>query len=1055
MALMMSALFLSSAVAEESPDWENPQVIGKNKERPHATLMPYDCRACALKGDRTTSPFYKTLSGQWRFHWAPNPSERPEEFYRDEFDVNRWDFIKVPANWQLEGFGIPIYINHGFPFETNPPYVDHSLNEVGSYVKTFEVPDNWHGREIFLHFEGVNGAFYLWVNGEKVGYSQGSKTPAEFNVTNYLRAGQNRVALEVYRWSDASYLEDQDRWRWSGIYRDVFLFAVPSVHMRDFWARAELDEQYRDGRLLVDIELTNYKTTDAENYTVAVELVDAAGQTVAVKPALIQKVDRISSNTQHTLTLEAVVRDPKKWTAETPNLYTLLLTLKDAGDEVVERLSHRFGFRQIEIRNNQFLVNGRPIYLKGVNRHEHDPVDGRAVSLETMIKDIKLMKQHNINAVRTAHYPNDPRWYELTDKYGLYVVNEANIESHEAWYRVSPDLADRPKWRDAHMDRWESVFHRDKNHPSVIIWSLGNEAGYGKLLEEGADWFRSVDPTRPVQYLWDWAMDSWTVDATDLAVPMYARIDQLKEYAESDPDRPLVLCEYAHAMGNSVGNLKDYWDTIKAYDVLQGGFIWDWVDQGLLKTSDDGVAYFAYGGDFGEEKHDSNFCINGIIMPDREPSPAMPEVKKVYQHIEVLPMDLTRPSVAVKNDYFFKNLDFVQCHWQVTENGRTIRQGRLVLPDIQPQSQAEIAVPVGAIVPRAGAEYILTLAFKLADSHLWAPQGHVVAWEQFELPIGAEAKYVDSQTLRPVELVEDEQRFVVKGDGFSVAVDKSTAALASYRIGNTELINDPLKPNFWRAPTDNDDARGHGLAHLLKDWQHAARQRTVERVTARQQSPSVVRIQAESTLPVGEATYRNTYTIYGNGDVMITTTITPDPEKEPMMRLGMQMAIPDEFGHVQWYGRGPHETYWDRKTGAPVGLHAMKTEQLAFPYIRPQENANRTDVRWVGFSNDQGVGFVAVGEPMMNFSAWPYTQQQLTDATHTYQLPTSPGFFTVNLDYKQMGVGGDTSWMWTARPHEQYRLQAKPYTYSICLRPVTPERGSAMDIAEQPLPQTQ
>jgi len=1053
--LFMTSLFIGCAIAEQIPDWENPQMIGRNKERPHATLMPFDCRECAVRGDRTKSPFYKTLSGQWKFNWSQNPSERPENFYRDDFDAGGWGHIGVPSNWQLEGFGQAIYINHGFPFPTNPPYVDHDINEVGSYVKTFEIPENWKGKEIFLHFEGVGGVFYLWINGQKVGYSQGSMTPAEFNITDFVREGENRAAVEVYRWSDASYLEDQDQWRLSGIYRDVFLWAAPKVHIRDFFAVSELDDEYRDAELKVNADIINYGNEAAAPHSIKVELIDADGAVVNTEPSMSGNIGQIPSGDEKTAQFSATVSDPAKWTAETPNLYTLLLTLKDEQGQAVEILSHRFGFREIVIRDNQLLVNGQPVLLKGANRHEHDPDYGKAVPLERTIQDIKLMKQNNLNAVRTSHYPHDPRFYELTDKYGLYVVNEANLESHDSWYEVDPDLADRPHWRDAHMDRWKSVFHRDKNHASVIIWSLGNEAGYGKLLEEGADWFRQTDPTRPVQYLHGWPMHTWTTDATDIAVPMYATIHQLREYVESEPDRPLILCEYSHAMGNSVGNLQDYWDTIKEYDILQGGFIWDYVDQGLRKTTEDGVDYWAYGGDFGEEVHDGNFCINGIVQPDRKPNPSMHEVRKVYQHITVSPTNMRNGTVTVNNEYFFKDLSFVNCFWKITENGHVIRQGDIELPNIAAQSRQRISLPVNEIEPKPGAEYLLTVEFRLAHDELWAHQDYLVAWEQFELPISTEAEYADTDLMPSLELIEEAGCFVVSGADFSVAVSKETAALESYRINDKELIKSPLEPNFWRAPTDNDDARGNGLAHLLSDWRNAAQRRTVQNVTATRLSRSAIRIDAESTIPVGNTEYHNTYTVYGNGDVVVTTTIEPDPDRQPMMRLGMQMQIPDEFTNVKWYGRGPHETYWDRKTGANIAIHSMKTEELAFPYIRPQENANRTDVRWVAFTNNQGLGFMAIGEPMMNFSAWPYTQRQLTEATHTYQLPSDTGFFTVNLDYKQMGVGGDTSWMNTARPHPQYRLEARPYTYSICIRPVTPEKGYITQIADQPMATTE
>lgn len=1044
-----------TCLGDERPDWENPEMIGVNKERAHATLMPYANRALALRGQRQDSSFYQSLSGAWKFNWVRKPADRPTTFFDPGFDDSGWGLITVPGHIELQGHDMPIYINmfvnsFNFPFPIRPPYVNHDYNPVGSYRRTFEIPAHWDGREVFLHFEGVISAFYVWVNGQPVGYSQGSMTPAEFNVTPYLKSGENVIAAQVYRWSDASYIEDQDMWRLSGIYRDVFLYATPKVHIRDFFARAELDDAYRDALLEVSVEVINYSDKAAGVHTVAVELLDRAGKSVAVEPALEGRVAPLGATGEVTLDVKGTVSNPMKWTAETPNLYTLLLTLRDEKGKTIEMLSHNFGFRKIEIKNKQLLVNGQPVLLKGVNRHEHDPYLGKTQTVSRMIQDVELMKQNNVNAVRTSHYPHDPEFYALCDLYGLYVVDEANIESHGVGFELRNSLANKPEWRKAHLDRVESVVHRDKNHPSVIIWSLGNEAGFGRNLIEAADWVRATDTTRPVQYLWDWPMERWTHEATDIATPMYSTIRQLVQYAESDPDRPLILCEYSHAMGNSLGNFKDYWDTIRKYDVLQGGFIWDWVDQGLVKTTEDGRRYWAYGGDFGEPKHHGAFCLNGVVMPDRATTPKLPEMKKVYQDISVTPVDLNAGKVKVTNEYFFKDLSFVECVWQLLENGVLVKSQTVGLPTIRPQSSAEVTIPLGVAVPKAGAEYLLTVQFRLAEGTLWAPKGYVVAWDQFELPIRKPAEKVKVDTMEPVKLNEEAGRFVVTGRDFSAVVDKKTGALSSLEFKGTSIIKSPLMPNFWRAITDNDISEGNGLARLLGDWENAAENQTVKNVSARQVSGSVVEIVAESDIPVGKATYFNHYRIYGNGDVAITTDIKPDPDKQPMMRLGMQMQIPAQFENVQWYGRGSHETYWDRQSGAAVGVYAMKTRELAFDYVRPQENGNRTDVRWAAFYNDEGAGFAAIGDPLMNFSAWPYTQAQLTAATHTVKLPTETDFFTVNLDYKQMGVGGDTTWMTTARPHEQYRLEAKPYRYTITLRPFTRAMGTITEVVERP-----
>ena len=1041
---------LVSVAHAERPDWENPEVFAINKERPHATLMPYSNRTLALRGQRQDSEFYQTLNGKWRFNWAARPADRPETFYRSDFDDSQWDPITVPGNWELQGYDFPAYLNrflYDWPFPVNPPYVNHDDNPVGSYRRTFTIPPTWTDREVFVTFDGVSSAFYLWINGQQVGFSQGSMTPAEFNITRFLQAGENTIAAEVYRWSDASYIEDQDMWRLSGLFRDVFLSAMPKVHIRDFFAQAELDSEYRHARLQVRMDIINYGRHTARPHTANVELVDAQGRTVAVRPALKATLDALDGAAEQTVYVQGHVDNPKKWTAETPNLYTLLLTLVDEQGEVVEKISHNFGFRAIEIKNKQLLVNGKPIYIKGVNLHAHDPYLGKTVPLSRMIQDIEVMKQHNVNAVRTAHYPQAPAFYALCDEYGLYVVNEANVESHGVGFNPQRTLADKPQWKGAHVDRIMSMVHRDKNHPSVIIWSLGNEAGIGQNFVAAADSVRQLDPTRPLHYLPGYAR--WLHPVTDIAAPMYQTVTRLAEYAEGDPDRPLILCEYSHAMGNSVGNFKDYWETIKKYDVLQGGFIWDWVDQGLVKTTDDGREYWAYGGDFGEPAHDGNFCINGIVLPDRTPSPAMPEVMKGYQEIAVTAVDLESGRVRIANEYFFKDLSFITCVWQLLENGVVIKEETLSLPAIAPQTAAEVTVPFGTIDPKPGAEYILTVQFRLAEGTRWAPKGHVVAWEQFELPYGKAAAPPAVARMDALRLDKQENQISVIGKEFSVTVDGNSGELSGLRYKGTEFIQRPLAPNFWRAMTDNDDSRGNGLGHWLSDWEHAAAKRTVKSVTAQHRGESVVQIDVDAALPVGRAAYTTRYTVYGNGDVVITNEIHPDPDQPPMMRLGMQMQMPKAFSNVQWYGRGPHETYEDRKSGAAVGVYTMKTGDLPFDYIRPQENGNRTDVRWVAFTNDEGVGLMAMGDPLMNFSAWPYTQQQLEDATHTVDLPTETDFYTVNLDYKQMGVGGDDSWSRRSRPHEQYRLRAEPYQYTIRLRPFVSKQEPLHEIVER------
>ena len=1040
-------------LSAERPDWENPEVFRINKERPHATTVPYGTRTLALRGETRESEYYKSLNGMWRFHWSSKPAERPAGFYRVDFDTTGWDRIKVPGNWELQGYDFPAYINnlkdrphqyreYDWPFPVNPPYVNHEDNPVGSYLRHFELSDNWDGREVFVGFDGVSSAFYLWVNGRQVGYSQNSMNPAEFRITDYLEPGANSIAVEVYRWSDGTYLEDQDMWRLSGIFRDVILYAKPKLHIRDYYARAELDGQYRDAQLEIDIEVKNLGDVPESEHTVSVELVDPDGQRVAVDPVLKSSVGEIDRHGLTTVALRGLVENPLKWTAETPNLYKLLLTLKGPQGDVLERLSHNFGFRSIEIENEQLLVNGQPILIKGVNLHAHDPYTGKTVSVSRMIQDIELMKKNNVNAVRTAHYPQDSVFYELCDKYGLYVFNEANIESHGVGFDREVTLARRPEWKEAHVDRVAAMVHRDRNHPSVIVWSLGNEAGIGPNFVAAADYIRGVDPTRPLHYLPGY--NRWLHPVTDIAAPMYTPIPRVIEYAENDPDRPLVLCEYSHSMGNSLGNFMDYWEVFRKYDVAQGGFIWDWVDQGLAKTAEDGREYWAYGGDFGEPAHDHNFCINGIVLPDRTPSPSLPEVRKGYQNIWAFPVDLEEGRLRVENEYFFRDLSHVVASWQLLEDGKVIHEEALKLPEISPRSSAEVTIPLEEIEVNPNAEYFLEVRFRKGEGALWAPGGHLLAWNQFELPFqDAANEENDEGKGGRVELVEKEDRFVVNFGAFTADLSKKSGVLTGLRVEETELLKDPFEPNFWRAPTDNDIARGNGLAFLLEPWESAAENRSVTRVEVVRSDGQAVRIETEAEIPVGETMYRQSYTFHANGELVVGTEIEPDGEEPPMMRLGMRMRVPDRFAKVEWYGRGPHETYSDRKSGAPIGIYSMATAELASDYVRPQENGNRTDVRWVRFFDSQGVGFTASAEAgnTINFSAWHYTQEQLIEANHTTDLPAEAGFYTINLDYGQMGVGGDDSWSRRARPHEKYRLRSEPYSYSIRIAPV--DRQSA------------
>ncbi len=1035
------------------PDWENPEMIGQNKEAAHCTLMPYPDVASALVGTREASPFHKSLSsatgnGNWKFNWVKKPAERPKDFYKPDYDVNSWKEIPVPSNWELYDYGIPTYTNAAYPFapvNPNPPHIPHDDNPVGSYRTEFAIPSNWKGREVFLHFDGVRSAFYLWINGTKVGYSQGSMTPAEFNITRYLREGKNILAAEVYRYSDGSYLEDQDTWRLSGIYRDVYLFSTPKVHLRDFFVRCDLDEQYRNAVLKVTAKVRNYAEKAAKAHSIVVTLLDVGGNPIGSDPMMSMSIDGIGADVEVVMEMQGKVSNPLKWTAETPNLYIVLLALKDASGKTIEVEQCNFGFRKVELKGGQLLVNGKAVLFKGVNRHEHDPDHGRAIPLSRMLQDIKLLKQNNINAVRTSHYPDDPKWYEICDKYGLYLIDEANIESHGIGYRPDRTLGNKLEWKKAHMDRTIRMVERDKNHASVIIWSLGNEAGDGTNFKATSAWIHQRDPSRLVHY-----ERCGRRPHTDIVCPMYARIERLVKYASVERKRPLIMCEYAHAMGNSVGNLQDYWDTIEKYKHLQGGYIWDWADQALRKKTTGGVEFWAYGGDYGDIPNDDNFLCNGIVQPDRKANPSLYEVKKVYQYIKVEPVDLVNGKVRIRNKYDFLSLDFADILWELTADGELLQRGELPKMSLSPKKAQDVTVPFSKPELKAGAEYWLKIIFALAEEMLWAERGHVVAWDQFKVPFDVAAiPATDVDGMAELKLKQSGEAVTVTGDDFKITIGKKTGAIESFKFKDVELVKKPLIPNFWRVPIDND--KGNDMPNRLSVWRQAGPDRTINEVSVEQLKPEVVRIAVRASLPAGNCDYRSIYTVYGSGDVVVENSLEkPENVNLPNLpRFGMQMAMPGEFNRMVWYGRGPHETYWDRKSGAAVGVYSGQVKDLIHDYIRPQENGNRTDVRWVVLTNEEGVGLLAVGMPLLSVSAWPYTMWDLEKARHIHELPRRDSI-TVNLDYKQMGVGGDNSW--GAMTHPEYTLPAGPYSYSFRLRPYSQSMGDISTIARRALP---
>ncbi len=1028
-------------------DWENPAVIGRNREPPHATYTPYPDRESALRGVAAGSPFYRLLNGPWKFRWSAQPEARPERFYEVAFDDSGWDEIAVPGNWQRQGYGFPIYVDAGLPFrrQPGPPLVPHEENPVGSYRRRFDVPAEWAGRQIFLHFAGMSSAMYVWVNGREVGYAEGSKIPVEFDVTDVVRAGQNQLAVEVYRWSDGSYLEDVDFWRMSGIDRDVFLFSTPTVAIRDFFFEAGLDDAYTDGRLAATVTLANHGESAAGTRAVELDLLDPSGRSVFGQP-MRQTANGVEPGDLE-LRFQRIVEAPAPWTAETPNLYTAVLTLFDAQDAIAEVIATPIGFRRVEVAGGQLLVNGRPILLKGVNRHEHDPDAGHVVSEASMVADIRLMKQFNINAVRTSHYPNDPRWYALCDRYGLYVIDEAFVESHGVGFDPDVTLGNDPAWQAAHLDRTIRMVERDKNHPSVIIWSLGNESGDGVNLEATYAWVKARDRSRPVQYEM-----ADTRPHTDIFAPMYARIHTLEAWAAEPRDRPLILCEYAHAMGNSVGNLQDYWDVIYANDQLQGGFIWDWVDQGLRAVTPEGEEYWAYGGDFepAAVPNGGNFSINGLVFPDRALHPSIWEVKKVYQNVTATPIDLGAGRLRIGNRFFFRGLDDITLQWTVRGNGEVIAEGRRADLQVAPQTSAEVVLPLPAVTPEPGVEYFLDLSFRTERAEGLVPVNHEIAWAQLPLPWWEPERAVDLARVVKLDPRQTPETYRVVGSDFTVTFDRRTGEMSSLTYDGIEILQQGPQPNLWRAPTDND--YGNDMPARLGVWREAGARRRIDRVSIKQNSDRDVVVDVEATLPVGESKFYIRYHVFGSGDILVDSRFLPGAIGLPdLPRLGLTLVLAPAFDQLEWYGRGPHESYWDRKTGARVGRYRGAVADQLHPYVRPQENGNKTDVRWASLTNAQGIGLFVEGFPLLNISAHHYTNADFDagdekTGRHTFDLRRRD-LVTLNIDHLQMGVGGDTSW--GAEVHESYTIPAQEYAFRVRLRPFRASETSPADLGKQ------
>ncbi len=1072
--LIFAGIFLAGyAVAQN--DWENEQVIGINKEAAHSYYVPYATIEQAVADVKLNSPLVLDLNGTWKFNWVKHPGMRPVDFYKTDFDVSYWDDIDVPSNWQTEGYGKPIYTNITYPFEKNPPHIlgnppanftqNELPNPVGSYRRNFNLPSDWDGKEIILHFDGVKSAFYVWVNGEKVGYSQGSMTPAEFNVTNYAKPGENTLAVEVYRWSDGSYLEDQDFWRFSGIYRDVFLYAVPKIHLWDFGLKTDFNDDLSVAGLHLNL---NFKNTGANSSQTCEVYLTRFGETPGGTPVATIPLKSVSQKKGLQISETVQVEKPELWSAEIPNLYQVIFVMKDKDGNVSEVVSTPFGFRKIEIRDQQLWINNQSVLLKGVNRHEHDPFTGRHVSLQSMTRDVELFKQFNVNTVRTSHYPNHPDFYKLCDIYGIYVIDEANVESHGMGYGKE-SLAHRENWQKAHVDRVVSMVERDKNHPSVIIWSLGNEAGPGINFAACRDAIKERDKERPVHY------ERYN-EVADIESTMYPKVEWLDETGAKDNPKPFIMCEYAHAMGNAVGNLQEYWDVIEKHPRLIGGCIWDWVDQGLAKPvpGKEDEYFFAYGGDFGDRPTDWNFCINGLTTPDRQITPKMEEMKKVYQYVGFEPVDLADGKITIKNKYQFLNLNQFDLSWELEQDGNVIQAGGMHPLDLAPGKSAEISVPMEKITPEPGSEYFLKIIFNLKKDYKWADRGHVVAWEQFKIPVQAPAvQPVNEEQLPSVSMKENGDDLVLSGKYFSVTFNKKVGTITQLDYYNTHILKtDPeaiygVHPetnliywptetdkrvagpmvNIFRAPVDNDYIFGRGPGPKwrkaqLWDLSTEAQHFEVNRIN---DGKTEVKTNIKSTSPTGYSVTTTTiYTVYGNGLIDVETNFNPDNAEWPLPKLGFIMQLPKGFENVEYFGAGPFENYVDRKRAAAIDRYQTTVDDIFVPYIRPQDCGNRSDARWVAVTNRDETGIMITAPDLMNFSALHYTPLDLEKANHPYELKKRDETI-LTIDVAHCGLGGGSC---GPGPMDRYLLNAGKRDFHYTIRPYTKNMGTKTAVAK-------
>lgn len=1013
-------IFAFTAGAQTFQEWRNPEINAVNRAPMHTNYFAFENADAAKKAVKEQSTNYMTLNGTWKFNWVKDADSRPTDFWKTSFNDKGWDDLQVPAVWELNGYGDPIYVNVGYAwrnqFKNNPPEVPTENNHVGSYRREIVVPASWSGKDIIAHFGSVTSNMYLWVNGRYVGYSEDSKLEAEFDLTPYLKAGQkNLIAFQVFRWCDGTYLEDQDFFRFSGVGRDCYLYARNKKRIQDIRVTPDLDAAYKNGTLAINLDLKGSGKVD-------LELIDAKGNQVATATAA--KPGTVTMN----------VENPQKWSAETPYLYTLRASMQGSNEVIPVKV----GFRKIELKGDQILVNGKAILFKGADRHELDPDGGYVVSPERMIQDIQIMKQFNLNAVRTCHYPDNNLWYDLCDQYGIYVVAEANIESHGMGYGEAT-LAKNPSYKRAHLERNQRNVQRSFNHPSIIFWSLGNEAGDGPNFEACYKWVKEEDPSRACQY-----EQARQKDHTDVFCPMYYGYEGMEKYGQrTDATKPLIQCEYAHAMGNSQGGFKEYWDLIRKYPNLQGGFIWDFVDQSVRWKGEDGVEIYAYGGDFNRfDASDNNFCDNGLISPDRVPNPHMYEVGHFYQNIWTTPADLSKGEVNVYNENFFRDLSAYFMEWEVLANGKVVRTGRVDDLKVAPQETVKMALNIGKTC--ACKEWLLNVSYKLKNREGLLPAGHVVAKNQLTLNAykapAMELKNVETTNGATVvpQIIDNQYHYlIVKGNNFVAEFDKHNGYLSKYAVDGLEMLKEgaTLAPNFWRAPTDND--YGAGLQNRYAAWKNPGLK--LVSLNSKTENDQVI-VNAEYEMKNVSAKLYLTYVINNAGAIKVTQKMTADKNAKvsPMFRFGMQMQMPKAFEAIEYYGRGPVENYSDRNHCTDLGIYRQSVDEQFYSYIRPQETGNKTDIRWWKQLNAGGNGLKVVGEAPFSASALHYTICSLDDGVQKDQRHSpevkKADLTNLCIDKAQMGLGCVNSW--GAMPLPQYMLPYGDYEFTFILSPV-------------------